>query len=381
MVLVLVGAGAAHADVKMSGTFVADSACPATQAIKNGKNPGNISTETGKSYELLAGNKDEPTHYLIQVPGADPERRWVNISCGHVSGGSAANTPAPGGQAKPQASGKPEYVFALSWQPAFCETKASKPECKAQNPTEFDASHFTLHGLWPQPNGNFYCQVPASDKANDNPSHWGDLPPVKLDANTRAELDEVMPGTASMLERHEWIKHGTCYGKSQQEYFSDALNLTRAVNASAVRDLFTKNVGQATDLGPDPQRLQRGLRRRRRGPRARLLPGRPIERPAPDRRDHARPVRPDRPRQQARRPPDCFGADGQGRLPEGHGRRDRIPVEGSSLVDRREKLLTDLDRRTGGANPGMRPRSAVGAPKAIAVRRFIAYIAPNPHSP
>ncbi|TGS24215.1 ribonuclease, partial [bacterium M00.F.Ca.ET.180.01.1.1] len=37
----------------MSGTFVADSACPATQAIKSGKSPGNISTETGKSYELL----------------------------------------------------------------------------------------------------------------------------------------------------------------------------------------------------------------------------------------------------------------------------------------------------------------------------------------
>ncbi|RVD01722.1 ribonuclease, partial [Mesorhizobium sp. M2A.F.Ca.ET.029.05.1.1] len=188
MVLALVGAGAAHADVKMSGTFVADSACPATQAIKNGKNPGNISTEAGKSYDLLAGNKDEPTHYLIQVPGADPERRWVKISCGHVSGGSAATTSAPSGQTKPSASGKPEYVFALSWEPAFCETKASKPECKAQNPTEFDASHFTLHGLWPQPNGNFYCQVPAADKANDNPAHWGDLPPVKLDANTRAEL-------------------------------------------------------------------------------------------------------------------------------------------------------------------------------------------------
>ncbi|RRI07008.1 ribonuclease [Mesorhizobium tamadayense] len=243
ILLAVAGAGAAQADVKMSGTFVADSACPATQAIKSGKNPGNVSTQAGHSYQLLAGNKDDPTHYLIQVPGADPERRWVKISCGHVTGGSAS---APAGQTKPSqpGSGKPEYVFALSWQPAFCETKASKPECKAQNPNEFDASHFTLHGLWPQPNGNFYCQVSAGDKANDNPAHWGDLPPVDLDANTRAELDQVMPGTASKLERHEWIKHGTCYGKGQQEYFSDALNLMRAVNASPVRDLFTKNIGK-----------------------------------------------------------------------------------------------------------------------------------------
>ncbi|WFP73308.1 ribonuclease [Mesorhizobium sp. WSM4906] len=246
VVLALVGADAAHADVKMSGTFVADSACPATQAIKSGKNPGDVSTQTGQSYQLLAGNKDEPTHYLIQVPGADPERRWVRIGCGHVTGGGAAAAPASAGQAKPSqpASGKPEYVFALSWQPAFCETKGSKPECKAQSPSEFDASHFTLHGLWPQPNGNFYCQVSAGDKANDSPAHWGDLPPVNLDAGTRAELDQVMPGTASKLERHEWVKHGTCYGKSQQDYFSDALNLMRAVNASPVRDLFTKNIGK-----------------------------------------------------------------------------------------------------------------------------------------
>ncbi len=246
VLLAVAGVGAARADVKMSGTFVSDSACPATQAIKSGKNPGNVSTEAGKSYQLLAGNKDQPTHYLIQVPGADPERRWVQIGCGHVTGGSAATTPAPTdqGKASKSASGKPEYVFALSWQPAFCETKASKPECKAQSPGEFDASHFTLHGLWPQPNGNFYCQVSASDKANDNPQHWGDLPPVDLDANTRTELDQVMPGTASKLERHEWIKHGTCYGKNQQDYFSDALNLMRAVNASPVRDLFNQNVGK-----------------------------------------------------------------------------------------------------------------------------------------
>jgi ribonuclease T2 len=245
VVLALAGADAARADMKMSGSFVADSSCPATQAIRGDKNPGNVSTQAGQSYQLLAANKDSPTHYLILVPGADPERRWVKIGCGHVGGGTASATPAPAGQGKPSSSsGKPEYVFALSWQPAFCETKATKPECRAQNPTEFDATHFTLHGLWPQPNGNFYCQVSASDRANDNPAHWGDLPPVSLDANTRAELDQVMPGTASKLDRHEWIKHGTCYGKSQQEYFSDALNLVRAVNASPVRDLFTGNIGK-----------------------------------------------------------------------------------------------------------------------------------------
>src|SRR5438552_1569673 len=83
---------------------------------------------------------------------ADPERRWVKVSCGHLSGSSAATAPAaPGAQGKPAGSGKPEYVFALSWQSAFCETKSNKTECRAQNPNEFDATNFTLHGLWPQP--------------------------------------------------------------------------------------------------------------------------------------------------------------------------------------------------------------------------------------
>ncbi|MER8748561.1 ribonuclease [Mesorhizobium sp. M1050] len=236
-------AGAARADVKLSGSFVADAACPATQAIKNGKNTGNVSTDAGQSYQLLAGNKEAPTHYLIQVPGADPERRWVKVSCGHVSGSVATVPAAPAGKGNLAMSGKPEYVFALSWQPAFCETKSNKAECKAQNPNEFDATNFTLHGLWPQPNGNFYCQAAAGDKANDIPAHWKDLPPVNLDAVTRAELDRVMPGTASQLDRHEWIKHGTCYGKSQQEYFSDALKLMREVNNSPVRGLFAKNIG------------------------------------------------------------------------------------------------------------------------------------------
>ncbi|MGN6534797.1 MAG: ribonuclease T2 family protein, partial [Mesorhizobium sp.] len=58
--------GPARAEVKLSGSFVATRACPATQSIKTAKNPGNVSTEAGKTYDLLAGNKAMPTHYLIE---------------------------------------------------------------------------------------------------------------------------------------------------------------------------------------------------------------------------------------------------------------------------------------------------------------------------
>jgi len=242
--------GAARAEVKLSGSFVADRACPATQSIKTAKNPGNVAIEPGKTYDLLAGNKEMPTHYLIEVPGADPDRRWVKVGCGHLAGG-AIESPAAPAPDKPAASanGRPEYVFALSWQPAFCETKPDKAECKAQTASGFDATHFTLHGLWPQPNGNFYCGVKASDRANDKPGRWGQLPAVELDTATRQELDQVMPGTRSDLERHEWIKHGTCSAKNQQDYFADAVRLLREVNASPVRALFEKSIGNELTSG------------------------------------------------------------------------------------------------------------------------------------
>ena len=41
------------------------------------------------------------------------------------------------------------YVLALSWQPAFCEGRPDKSECRTQTQNRFDANNFVLHGLWP----------------------------------------------------------------------------------------------------------------------------------------------------------------------------------------------------------------------------------------
>ena len=49
------------------------------------------------------------------------------------------------------------YVLAISWEPAFCEDHEGKSECQRETEQTFDATHFSLHGLWPQPKGNFYC--------------------------------------------------------------------------------------------------------------------------------------------------------------------------------------------------------------------------------
>lgn len=134
------------------------------------------------------------------------------------------------------------YVFAASWQPGFCETQPTKRECRNPSRQSFEASNFTLHGLWPQKQD--YCDVPQDDIAADKSSRWSALPAVDLPTDLRQRLDQAMPGTLSNLERHEWIKHGTCSGQSPETFYSNALWVLDGLNASAVRTLFTDNIGK-----------------------------------------------------------------------------------------------------------------------------------------
>ncbi len=135
-------------------------------------------------------------------------------------------------------------VLAATWQPAFCETRPEKPECRSQTAARFDASHFTLHGLWPQPRGRAYCGVARNDKRADKAGRWAALPALDLEAATRAALERVMPGTRSFLHRHEWLKHGTCYASSAERYLRDSLSLMVQLNGSGVRAFFAERIGQ-----------------------------------------------------------------------------------------------------------------------------------------
>jgi ribonuclease T2 len=134
------------------------------------------------------------------------------------------------------------YTLAISWQPAFCETKPNKLECQTSTPTRFDATHFTLHGLWPE--SGAYCGVSRTNKTYDTSNRWNKLPSVDLNNVTRATLNRNMPGTASYLERHEWIKHGTCSGYSQETYFSGALSLLNSVYSTNLQALIVNNIGR-----------------------------------------------------------------------------------------------------------------------------------------
>ena len=234
----------AYAEVPLTGTFTASQSCPAYQSINRQTNPGTVTTSPGTAYTLVAGNKQPPTHFSIVIPNAQPERRWVAITCGTT--GTASQTTKPTATT-PTYRGT-QYVLAVNWQPAFCELSPRKTECRNQRANSFEASNFTLHGLWPQPRSNEYCDVSPRNRFASEDGRWRDLPQLDLPLTLRRELDQIMPGSQSALDRYEWTKHGTCYGTDARTYYADALDLMEALNTSEVADLFASNIGKRLTL-------------------------------------------------------------------------------------------------------------------------------------
>lgn len=236
---------ATQAQVPLSGYFIAREECGAMQSIRRQTNPGNIITRLDQAYQLKAKNRPAASHYLIKMD-AEPQLRWVATHCGEHVVPVDAPPPTPVPIPPPIDVKDTKYILAISWQPGFCETRPTKPECLSQTEDRFDATHFTLHGLWPQPRKNVYCRVAPSDVTKDKNGNWQSLPDLTLEEETRNELNLVMPGTQSFLHRHEWIKHGTCYNdESADTYYKKSLELMRTLNRadSAVKNLFSNNIG------------------------------------------------------------------------------------------------------------------------------------------
>ncbi|MCP4613201.1 MAG: ribonuclease T2 [Planctomycetes bacterium] len=144
------------------------------------------------------------------------------------------------------------YVLALSWEPAFCETHPEKLECALQTETRFDATHFVLHGLWPNrnndPNHTFsYCDVSQNQIRLDKGGDWCDLPGLELSTDVTQRLDETMPGKQSCLQNHEWYKHGTCSGLSAEAYYDVSTRLVQSFAQTNFDRYIAVNVGQTVD--------------------------------------------------------------------------------------------------------------------------------------
>ena len=259
--LFLLPTAPAHAFVRADGIFVADKACEALQSIKKGTNPGNVTLVPDMAYEVLGQNKSQPSHYQIRVKGVQFDR-WVSVGCGRLFNDASASeaTPEQSNDESVDEGSAPncpinvstDNLLAISWQPSFCQTNQSKAECQSQDASDFDAVHFTLHGLWPQPRAKAYCCLPS----NFPKEPWSSQPNFddELADETLTQLQEgrQMPGVESFLHRHEWYKHGTCYNprsdEPEQEYFEESLALLKQVNDSSVRRLFASRIGRRVGL-------------------------------------------------------------------------------------------------------------------------------------
>ncbi len=232
----------AAASRPMNDQLQATQSCPAFQSFKQRTNPSNIRLTRDAIYPVVEKNKPNATHYRLKIAGANPELRWVAIDCGKLLGSASPVNPTAPSPANPTAPQSTINLLAISWQPAFCETHEDKPECQTQTVNRFDATNFTLHGLWPQPRGKDYCNVSRTIENLDKAKRWEELPDIDLPKPLLDELKVKMPGVASDLHLHEWYKHGTCYSATPEEYYRESLALLDQVNNSNVRDFFVENI-------------------------------------------------------------------------------------------------------------------------------------------
>lgn len=121
------------------------------------------------------------------------------------------------------------YVLALSWSPSFCEAEgadANRQQCASGRPYAF-----VVHGLWPQFERGYPQNCPTGQ--------------VDLSRQALRDLYDLMPSAG--LIRHQWKKHGSCSGISQDDYFA---TLREAREKVAIPHEF-KRLDTYRTLAPD----------------------------------------------------------------------------------------------------------------------------------
>jgi ribonuclease T2 len=231
-------------NAKVRGEFIATKECSAYTSIKKKSNPENIEIIQDKAYSIIGLNvTPHTTWYKINVPSASMKQRWVYFECGKANLSHTTQKPT---QNNCHTAGLADgYVFAVSWQPAFCINK-SKSECSITDPTVYQATNFTLHGLWPNKKS---CakKYGFCGKYKKAVKGFCNFEPLDLNHTTRTNLAKVMPsvGADTCLQRHEWYKHGTCQKRyTQNEYFAVATSLIDDFNQGEIHKFMSKNIGK-----------------------------------------------------------------------------------------------------------------------------------------
>ena len=247
--------------------------CPAFNNMKHSKNTHAVHLDTKQKYTILKHHKGQ---VLVLIKGEQPAQRWVDEKCFVESqnGSNPMNVEKVESKvisiedALRKTSEKYEKkkkivdsrsgsgmtaiskqnLLTLTWHNAFCETHRYKKECKRTFFPKYEESHFVLLVVGPQPKNKIYCNVDIKHVAMDKHHQWSRLPDLGLSDETKKRLAKVMPGYISNLHKHEWIKHGTCYGKDADSYYSDSVSLVEQVNDSQIGKFFKQNIGKVVTL-------------------------------------------------------------------------------------------------------------------------------------
>jgi len=237
----------------LSKDLTATKECEAFNNLKHTKNYGNVVLKPESKYQILRQQKG---NYFIKVPNAKPMMRWVSVACfNNVTEPKSEKKSGIlsrifGNKSKERSEVKKSLantnsnlnaLLVLSWHNTFCETHSNKKECKQEGGNA--KNHLVLHGLWPQPRNREYCNLSSNIKQLDHSKRWSALPKLNLNSSTLNLMQKYMPGVQSNLQRHEYYKHGSCYSKDVNGYFSNALNLTKDLD-STIGDYLRENIGK-----------------------------------------------------------------------------------------------------------------------------------------
>lgn len=147
---------------------------------------------------------------------------------------------------QPSQADSTSSLLVVTWAPSLCQVEPSNSGCRSGHVGKMGQA-FVLHGLWPQPSTEQYCDVPkrTPDRSRS---------PVPLPADLEANLKSMMSDSA-LMTTHEWYAHGTCSGVTPPEYFSIATTLASQANAvlnplfarASDRELSSRSIRDAFD--------------------------------------------------------------------------------------------------------------------------------------
>lgn len=94
-----------------------------------------------------------------------------------------------------------------------------------------DCGFESIHGLWPDPEET--CTNCTSEKFDES----------KLTSATLSDMNKYWPtcqssNTNADFWSHEWSKHGTCTGMTQEAYFSQGISLYLKYKSSCTTDCY-----------------------------------------------------------------------------------------------------------------------------------------------